>query len=180
MTQLREEIYFTKGRVIVRGKIVRRGETKKADYLLYYKPGIPIAVIEAKDNNYALAAAMQQALEYAAILDVPFAYSSNGNAFLEHDRTSAKIIPSPPKPATGDSCDHAHAQGAPVRMIWARLLKRVFDIDIERCTHCGVTLKIIAAIEDPPVIARILAHLGLPTRAPPRAPARRIDLFQAV
>ena len=64
-------------------------------------------------------------------------------------------------------------------MSWARLLKRVFDIDIERCTHCGGTLKIIAAIEDPPVIARILAHLGLPTRAPPRAPARRIDLFQA-
>ena len=64
-------------------------------------------------------------------------------------------------------------------MSWARLLKRVFDIDIERCTDCGGTLKIIAAIEDPPVIARILAHLGLPTRAPPRAPARRIDLFQA-
>ena len=63
-------------------------------------------------------------------------------------------------------------------MSWARLLKRVFDIDIERCTDCGGTLKIIAAIEDPPVIARILAHLGLPTRAPPRAPARRFDLFQ--
>ena len=64
-------------------------------------------------------------------------------------------------------------------MSWARLLKRVFDIDIERCTHCGGTLKIIAAIEDPPVIARILAHLGVPTRAPPRAPAHRFDLFQA-
>ena len=87
MTQLREEIYFTKGRVIVRGKTVRRGEAKKADYLLFYKPGIPIAVIEAKDNNHAVGAGMQQALEYAEILDVPFAYSSNGDAFLEHDRT---------------------------------------------------------------------------------------------
>jgi type I restriction enzyme R subunit len=87
MTQLREEIYFTKGRVIVRGKTVQRGEAKKADYLLYYKPGIPIAVIEAKDNNHAVGAGMQQALEYAEILDVPFAYSSNGDAFLEHDRT---------------------------------------------------------------------------------------------
>jgi type I restriction enzyme R subunit len=87
MTQVREEIYFTKGRVIVRGKTVKRGEAKKADYLLYYKPGIPIAVIEAKDNNYAVGAGMQQALEYAEILDVPFAYSSNGDAFLEHDRT---------------------------------------------------------------------------------------------
>ncbi len=87
MTQVREEIYFTRGRVIVRGKTVKRGEAKKADYLLYYKPGIPIAVIEAKDNNHAVGAGMQQALEYAEILDVPFAYSSNGDAFLEHDRT---------------------------------------------------------------------------------------------
>jgi type I restriction enzyme R subunit len=87
MTQLREEIYFTRGRVIVRGKTVRRGEAKKADYLLYYKPGIPIAVIEAKDNSHAVGAGMPQALEYAEILDVPFAYSSNGDAFLEHDRT---------------------------------------------------------------------------------------------
>ena len=52
MTQLREEIYFTKGRVIVRGKTVRRGEAKKADYVLSYKPGIPIAVVEAKDNTH--------------------------------------------------------------------------------------------------------------------------------
>lgn len=87
MTQLREEVYFTKGRVIVRGKTVKRGEAKKADYLLYYKPGMPIAVIEAKDNTRSVGAGMQQALEYAQILDVPFAYSSNGDAFLEHDRT---------------------------------------------------------------------------------------------
>jgi type I restriction enzyme, R subunit len=87
MTQLREEIYFTKGRVIVRGKTVTRGEAMKADYILYYKPNLPIAVIEAKDNNHTVGAGMQQALEYAEILDVPYAYSSNGDAFLEHDRT---------------------------------------------------------------------------------------------
>lgn len=87
MTQLREEYYFTKGRVIVRGKTVKRGEAKKADYLLFYRPNIPIAVIEAKDNNHSVGAGMQQALEYAEILDVPFVYSSNGDAFLEHDRT---------------------------------------------------------------------------------------------
>jgi type I restriction enzyme R subunit len=51
MTQLREEVYFTRGRVIVRGRTVHRGEARKADYLLYYKPAIPIAVIEAKDKN---------------------------------------------------------------------------------------------------------------------------------
>jgi hypothetical protein len=63
-------------------------------------------------------------------------------------------------------------------MSWARLLKRVFDIDVARCPNCGGALKIIAAIEDPPVIVKILSHLGLSTRAPPRASARRVDLFQ--
>lgn len=87
MTQVLEERYFTKGRVIVRGKTVTRGEAKKADYILFYKPNIPIAVVEAKDNNHSVGAGMQQALEYAEILDVPFAYSSNGDSFLEHDRT---------------------------------------------------------------------------------------------
>lgn len=88
MTQIREEAYFTKGRVIVRGKTVHRGEAKKADYLLYYKPNLPLAVVEAKDNTHSVGAGMQQALEYAEILDIPFAYSSNGDAFLEHDRTA--------------------------------------------------------------------------------------------
>jgi type I restriction enzyme, R subunit len=87
MTQIREEVYFTKGRVIVRGKTVKRGEAKKADYILSFKLNLPLAVIEAKDNNFSVGAGMQQALEYAEILDVPFAYSSNGDAFLEHDRT---------------------------------------------------------------------------------------------
>lgn len=87
MTQLLEEYYFTNGRVIVRGKTVKRGEAKKADYLLFYKSNIPLAVIEAKDNKQTVGAGMQQALDYAEILDLPFAYSSNGDAFLEHDRT---------------------------------------------------------------------------------------------
>ena len=89
MTQIREEAYFTKGRVIVRGKTVKRGEAKKADYILSYKPNVPLAVLEAKDNNHAVGDGMQQALGYAEILDVPFAYSSNGDAFLEHDRTAS-------------------------------------------------------------------------------------------
>lgn len=87
LTQVLEERYFTKGRVIVRGKTTTRGEAKKADYILYYKLNIPLAVIEAKDNNHAVGAGMQQALEYADILDLPFAHSSNGDAFLDHDRT---------------------------------------------------------------------------------------------
>jgi type I restriction enzyme, R subunit len=87
-TQFLEECYFTKGRVIVRGKTVTRGEAKKADYILFYKPNMPIAVVEAKDNNHSVGSGMQQALDYAETLDVPFAYSSNGDAFLEHDRTA--------------------------------------------------------------------------------------------
>ena len=63
------------------------------------------------------------------------------------------------------------------RISWAQLLKRVFDIDVAHCSHCGGPLKIIAAIQNPSAITRILAHLGLPTRAPPRAPARAFDQF---
>ena len=65
-------------------------------------------------------------------------------------------------------------------MSWAQLLKRVFEIDMAHCPHCGGPLTIIATIEDPTVIAKILAHLGLPTRGPPRSPTRAIDLFQTV
>jgi type I restriction enzyme, R subunit len=87
MTQVREEVFFTAGQVIVRGKTVSRGTAKKADYVLYHKPNQPLAIVEAKDNNHPVGGGMQQALEYAEILDVPFVYSSNGDAFLEHDRT---------------------------------------------------------------------------------------------
>lgn len=86
-TQVREEVTFTAGRIIVRGKLHSRGKTKRADYLLYYKPNLPIAVIEAKDNNHAVGAGMQQALGYGEALDVPFVFSSNGDGFIFHDRT---------------------------------------------------------------------------------------------
>ena len=65
MTQLREEVYFTKGRVIVRGKTVTRGEKRKIDYLLFYRPNLPIAIVEAKDNNHSVGAGMEQAIAYA-------------------------------------------------------------------------------------------------------------------
>lgn len=87
MTQIREEVSFTKGRIIVRGKLVSRGKGKRADYVLYYKANIPLALIEAKDNNQPMGAGMQQALEYAETLDIPFVFASNGDAFVFHDRT---------------------------------------------------------------------------------------------
>ena len=87
-----------------------------------------------------------------------------------------KIIPSPAERATEASTDDAHAQGAPARMRLGQAAQT--GLRHRNCPNCGGTLKIIAAIEDPPVIVKILSPLGLPTRAPPRAPAQRFDLFQ--
>ena len=89
ISQLREEVSFTKGRIIVRGKLVTRGKAKRADYILYFKPNIPIAVIEAKDNTHSVGDGMQQALDYAKTLNIPFVFSSNGDGFVFHDRTGA-------------------------------------------------------------------------------------------
>ncbi|WP_193368044.1 EcoAI/FtnUII family type I restriction enzme subunit R [Pelagibius marinus] len=89
MSQIREEVSFTKGRIIVRGKLVSRGQGKRADYILYYKPNIPIALIEAKDNSHSVGDGMQQALDYAETLKIPFVFSSNGDGFVFHDRTGA-------------------------------------------------------------------------------------------
>ena len=89
MSQLREEVTFTAGRIIVRGKLVARGKRKRADYILEFKPNIPVAVIEAKDNTHGVGEGMQQALDYAETLNIPFAFSSNGDGFVFHDRTGA-------------------------------------------------------------------------------------------
>lgn len=89
MLQIREEVSFTKGRIIVRGKLVTRGQGKRADYVLYYKPNIPIALVEAKDNTHSVGDGIQQALDYAETLNIPFVFSSNGDGFVFHDRTGA-------------------------------------------------------------------------------------------
>ena len=87
LRQIRREVTFTAGRVIVRGKMVARGKKKRVDYLLYWKKNIPLAVLEAKDATHSVGDGMQQALGYAEALDLPFAFSSNGDGFLFHDRT---------------------------------------------------------------------------------------------
>src|SRR5271169_376997 len=87
MLQIREEVSFTKGRIIVHGKLVSRGKGKRADYILYYKPNIPLALIEAKDNTHGVGDGIQQGLEYAETLEIPFVFSSNGDGFVLHDRT---------------------------------------------------------------------------------------------
>ena len=80
--QIREEVSFTAGRIFVKGKKAKRGEKKRADIIIYYKPNIPVAVVEAKDNKHTVGAGIQQALEYAGILDIPVAIASNGDGFV--------------------------------------------------------------------------------------------------
>ncbi|MBK1681543.1 EcoAI/FtnUII family type I restriction enzme subunit R [Rhodocyclus tenuis] len=93
-TQFREEVNLTSGRVVVRGNRASRDEKtiRRADYVLYYKPGIPVAVIEAKDHRHSLRDGIQQALAYAEMLDVPFAFASNGDGFLWHDKTAGGAL----------------------------------------------------------------------------------------
>jgi len=85
-TQIRRQVSFTKGRIIVRGKLVTRGKSKKVDFVLYYQQ-IPIALIEAKKSKFTDGHGMQQALDYATSLHVPFVFSSNGKGYVFHDRT---------------------------------------------------------------------------------------------
>lgn len=89
--QIFTEYYFTDGEIIVRDKLHTRKKPKKADYLLMYKRDVPLAVVEAKDTNHTVEAGLQQAMGYAISLDVPFAYSTNGKGFAEHDFTTGKV-----------------------------------------------------------------------------------------
>ncbi len=87
-TQIGREVYFTDGRIYVKGKITARGKRKFADYILFYKPNVPIAIIEAKDNKHSVKSGIQQALNYANTLDIPCVFSSNGDGFYFHDKTA--------------------------------------------------------------------------------------------
>lgn len=93
MKQIRREVTLTPGPIIVRGNLSSRNKKKKkfADYVLYFEPGVPIAVVEAKDNNHTVSHGMQQALGYAEILNVPSAFPSNGDAFAAHNKMPSII-----------------------------------------------------------------------------------------
>ncbi|AFY95145.1 EcoAI/FtnUII family type I restriction enzme subunit R [Chamaesiphon minutus] len=92
LTQIREEFSLTDGRILVRGKLHARAKNKRADYVLFYKPNLPIAVIEAKDNNHSVGDGMQQGLGYGELLQVPFVFSSNGDRFLFHNKIATDGI----------------------------------------------------------------------------------------
>ena len=99
-----------------------------------------------------------------------------------HAKLRKAVVPVPPvatAPEYVGDCDHLPVRSGKGRMRWAQLLKRVFDIGIEHCPHCGGQLKLIAAIEDLAVIQRILNQLELAAQPPPRASAVRVDLFEA-
>ena len=102
--QIRMEYTFTAGRIIIQGKKVDRGEKKSVDYLLSYKNNLPLAVVEAKANKFSIGSGLQQGIDYAKTLDVPYVYSSNGDGFIEQNLLTGKVkelkleeFPSPEK-----------------------------------------------------------------------------------
>jgi len=122
MTQIRREVTLTPGPVVVRGNMSSRNKKKKkfADYVLSWEPSTPIAVVEAKENNYSASHGMQQALGYADILEVPSAFSSNGDAFASHNKV----------PKDGEDIETEHAMEAfpSPEELWQRY-KRFRDIE---------------------------------------------------
>lgn len=88
MTQIRQEVKLRDGKVIVRGQAAARKKVKSADIVLYHKPSMPLAVVEAKANKYEVGKGMQQGLDYASLLEVPFIFASNGDGFIFHDKTN--------------------------------------------------------------------------------------------
>lgn len=107
-TQIREEVTFTAGRIFVKGKKTKRGEKKRADIIIYYKPNIPVAVVEAKDNKHTVGAGMQQALEYADTLDIPVAISSNGDGFVIQYRRNCGCPDASGKAIISENADLDH------------------------------------------------------------------------
>lgn len=89
-TQIREEYYFTDGRIYVRGSLHKRGKRKYGDIVLFYKPNIPVAIIEVKENNHSPRKGLQQAIDYAEILDIPSVYSTNGDSYIQYDRSDTQ------------------------------------------------------------------------------------------
>ncbi len=94
MSQIRQEVKLRDGKIVVRGKLASRIKVKSADIVLYHKPNLPLAVIEAKANQYAIGKGMQQGLDYAGLLDVPFVFASNGDGFIFHDKTNPQQLES--------------------------------------------------------------------------------------
>jgi type I restriction enzyme, R subunit len=122
-TQIRRQVFFTKGRIIVRGRLVGRGKAKKCDFVLY-RQHIPLAVIEAKKTRFTAGHGLQQALDYAAALQAPFVFSSNGLGFVFHDRTGL-VVP-------GEASLPMHEFPSPERLWAAYRAWKGLDAEQER------------------------------------------------
>ncbi|QEW06711.1 EcoAI/FtnUII family type I restriction enzme subunit R [Nitrincola iocasae] len=92
MSQIRQEVKLRDGKVVVRGQAAARKKVKSADIVLYHKPGMPLAVIEAKANKHEIGKGMQQGLDYAGLLEVPFVFATNGDGFVFHDKTNPDAL----------------------------------------------------------------------------------------
>ena len=92
MSQIRQEVKLRDGKVVVRGQAAARKKVKSADIVLYHKPGMPLAVIEAKANKHEIGKGMQQGLDYAGLLEVPFVFATNGDGFIFHDKTNPDAL----------------------------------------------------------------------------------------
>ncbi|AUI88535.1 DEAD/DEAH box helicase [Vibrio azureus] len=92
MEQIRQEVKLRDGKVVVRGQVAARKKVKSADIVLYHKPSMPLAVVEAKANKHEIGKGMQQGLDYASLLDVPFVFASNGDGFIFHDKTNSSQL----------------------------------------------------------------------------------------
>ncbi len=119
-------------------------------------------------------------IRFASFCFVKYLLTSFHGVLAPNAQLRAEIIPGEKKNKSKPANDNDDVPHSPtsVRISWARLLKRVFEIDIERCPHCGGTLRIVATILEKAAITKILDHLGLPARAPPRAPAQIFDPFE--
>jgi len=92
MVQIRQEVKLRDGKVVVRGMVAARKTVKSADIVLYHKPSMPLAVVEAKANKHEVGKGMQQGLDYARLLEIPFIFASNGDGFIFHDKTNPQAL----------------------------------------------------------------------------------------
>ena len=146
---------------------------------VFQRKDIPLKTLWRNGTTHIVLTPMEFMQRLAALVPRPRLHLIRFHGVLAPNaKLRSKVVPVPAQKKTAGEGDCQHEHSAPLRMTWARLLKRVFDIDIERC-GCGGKLKLIAVIEEPAVIEKILMHIGLDPQPPPRAKARRVDLFQA-
>jgi 7,8-dihydropterin-6-yl-methyl-4-(beta-D-ribofuranosyl)aminobenzene 5'-phosphate synthase len=152
-TQIRREVTLTSGPVVVRGELSARNKKKKkfADYVLHKEPGIPIAVVEAKDNTKTISHGLQQAIGYAAILEVPSAFSSNGDGFGSHNTV--------PENGEDIETEFPMSQFPSPDVLWKRYKKKHGIVEEELLRYMAYSCNIILRLSSLPMNSRVYALL---------------------